>query len=115
MNSTLRKVLILMGSVSAAIIVLALAAAFFPMYIIAQSRKVQDRLKRKTRNVSNTPHEGQHGGTQTDSEEDSMDLQTADEAGEAAEPETVNSSHWLWHGWSSAAHRPQTATDTILP
>ena len=50
-NNTLHSVLILMGSASAAIIVVALAAAFFPLWIGGageRARKLQEKVKAST-------------------------------------------------------------------
>jgi hypothetical protein len=50
-NNTLHSVMILMGSASAAIIVVALAAAFFPLWIGGageRARKLQEKVKAST-------------------------------------------------------------------
>src|SRR5437762_10411842 len=48
-NEGLRKVLILMGSVSAAVIALALVAAFFPLWISAKTHALRKKLNSSKR------------------------------------------------------------------
>jgi hypothetical protein len=109
-NSTLQRVMILMGSASAAIIVIALLAAFFPLWFGGASKgaKMVKKLHGKVSKVSPRITRWQHAEVREETEEEqSVESEYEKEEKIVVKEEVTSRSHdWLSHGWSWAVWWP---------
>jgi hypothetical protein len=117
-DSTLRRVMILMGSASAAIILVALAAAFFPLWVGGVGERASElhkKLSKASPKIIKISSVWQHVESRDGLEEESVrspnvkedDIQIAG----TARPYT-----WLWRGlpWAVRRHnKPERDRDSV--
>lgn len=111
-NSTLHRVMILMGSASAAIIVIALLAAFFPLWFGGATKGAEKMKKLRKKVADASPGltritRWQRPEVHEEMEEE-LSVESEDEKDEKSvvkEAEAERTSKWFWPGWSWGMRR----------